>query len=142
MTTPAEQRAAIDTAIAISERFLFGDLARVVMGEIKAQQIPWGALPENEQQKVINRVQERLMEATVQVVRLVAGKARPTVQATVESVTFKDGVKTTLVFSKHQADRHAIADAAGQDVLLVLPVFESVLGGDMPAADKDQQALL
>lgn len=75
-------------------------------------------------------------------VQIIAGKTRPTAQAEIESVLFKDGVKVVLTFSKSAADRHAIADAAGNSVLLVLPDYESVLGGDAPKADKDQPELV
>lgn len=138
MTTENERKA-LST---ISERFLFGDLQKMIIGEIKQQQIPWGALPEKEQQKVIDRVTESAEKAVREVVRIIAGKARPIVEADVESVTFKDGVKVTLTFSRSAADRHAIADSAGQMVLLVLPNYDEVLGGEAPKADKDQPALV
>jgi hypothetical protein len=48
----------------------------------------------------------------------------------------------TLTFSKGAADRHAIADAAGAVVLLLLPRYDEVLGGDVPRADKDQPELV
>jgi hypothetical protein len=135
--TPAE-RAALKS---ISEKFLYGDLLKIIMDEIRQQSVPWGALPEKEQQKVIDRVTERTEKTVREVVRIIASKTRPTVQADVESVTFKDGVKVTLTFSKAAADRHAIADSAGRNVLLVLPDYESALGGDVPIADKDQPGL-
>lgn len=125
----------------VSEKFLFGDLLKIMMAEIRQISIPWGALPEKEQQKVIDRVTERTEEVVREVVRIIASAARPTVQADVESVMFKDGVKVTLTFSKAAADRHAIADAAGSQVLLVLPNYGAALGGDAPKADKDQPEL-
>jgi hypothetical protein len=138
LTTDSERKALKE----ISERFLFGDLQKMIIGEIKQQVVPWGALPEAEQQKVINRVAEHTEKAIREVVQIIAGKARPTVIASVESVTFKDGVKVALTFPRSQGDRHAIADAQGSDVLLVLPDYESALGGDAPKAEKDQPELV
>lgn len=125
----------------ISEKFLFGDLLKFMVGELKQMSIPWGALPEKDQQRIIDRLQERTASTVREVVEIIAGKARPTVQASIESVLFKDGVKVTLTFSKFQVDRHAIADASGGAVLLVLPDYEAALGGDAPKADKDQAEL-
>lgn len=127
---------------AVSEKFMFGDLLKFMVGEIKLLSVPWATLPEKEQQKVIDRITERTEKTVKECVRIIAGKARPTVQADIESVMFKDGVKVTLTFSKSAGDRHAIADAAGGSVLLILPDYEPVLGGDAPKADKDQPALL
>jgi len=138
MTTSAEREALLE----ISERFLFGDLMKFMVGEVKQLVIPWGALPEDEQQKIIDRMRERTEKTVREVVKIIAAKARPQVQADIESVLFKDGVKVTLTFSKAAADRHAIADAAGASVLLVLPDYGPVLGGDMPTADPQQPSLL
>lgn len=126
----------------VTEKFLFGDLLKFTMDEIRQLSVPFAVLPEKEQQKVIDRVRERTEKTVKEVVRIVAGKARPTVQADIESVLFKDGVKVTLTFNKSAGDRHAIADAAGSAVLLILPDYEPVLGGDVPKADKDQPELV
>ncbi len=138
MSTPAEQQA----LKAVSEKFMFGDLLKVVNEEIRQQVVPWGALPEKEQQKVLDRVSERVERVVRECVQIIASKARPTVMANIESVTFKDGVKVQLTFPKSQADRHAIADAQGNDVLLVLPDYETALGGEGPKAQKDQAELV
>lgn len=137
MSTP--EQAALK---AISEKFLFGDLQKIIIGEIKQLSLPWSTLPEKEQRKVIDRVAERTEKCVREVVAIIACKARPTVQADIESVLFKDGVKVTLSFPKSAADRHAIADAAGASVFLVLPDYASVLGGEGPKAEKDQPSLV
>jgi hypothetical protein len=64
---------------AVSEKFLFGDLQKVIIGEIKQLVLPWSTLPEKEQQKVIDRVAERTEKAVREVVAIIAGKTRPTV---------------------------------------------------------------
>jgi len=138
VSTPAEREA----LKSISEKFLFGDLLKFMMGEIRQQAVPFNVLTEKEQQKFFYRVTERTEKTVREVVQIIAGKARPTAQAEIESVLFKDGVKVVLTFSKSAADRHAIADAAGNSVLLVLPDYEAVLGGDGPKAEKDQPELV
>lgn len=143
-TSPPIDKAAVEREHirAISEKFMFGDLLKFMVSEIKQLSVPWCILPESDQQRIINRLTERTESTVREVVQIIAGKARPTVQASIESVRFKDDVKVTLTFSKFQVDRHAIADAAGSGVLLVLPEYDEVLGGDVPKADKDQPELV
>jgi len=130
--TPSEARQ-------ISEKFLLGDLIRVFMTEFKSMPpVSFGMLPEAEQKKIIDRVTQALTEAVRETVQIIAATGRPAVQADIESVLFKDGIKVVLKMSKHMADRHHIADAEGQGVMLVLPMYEQHLGGDMPKADPDQ----
>lgn len=82
MSTPAEQQA----LKSVSEKFLF---LKFMMDEIRQQAVPWGALPEKEQQKVIDRVRERTEKTVREVVQIIAGKARPTAQAEIESVLWR-----------------------------------------------------
>ena len=145
MATQDEKAAAKQEAAyvaEVSEKFLFGDLQKLIIGEMKLLAAPWDKTPEKEQKKVIDRVKERTEKAVREVVAIIAGKARPTVSADIESVLFKDGVKVTLTFSRAEADRHAIADASGGCVLLVLPDYASALGGEPPKAEKDQRELV
>lgn len=119
-----------------SARFLTGDLIKICVEQIRQQQVPWGALPEKEQQKVIDRVTDVCSKAAREAAKIVAGLGRPTVQAEIESVTFKDGIKIVLTMSKSQAERHAIADAQGDGVLLVLPDYAAIAGGEPPKPDR------
>jgi hypothetical protein len=125
----------------ISEKFLFGDLLKMMVNEIRSLSVPFSVLTEAQQQQIIERVRLRTEQSVREVVRIITGKARPVVEAQIESVLFKDGVKVQLTFSRQQGDRHALADAAGDSVLLVLPQYGEVLGGDVPRADKDQPEL-
>lgn len=124
-----------------SARFLTGDLIKVCIEQLRQQQVPWGALPEKEQQETIDRVTVVCSKAAREAVKIIAGLGRPAVQAEIESTTFKDGIKVVLTMSKQQADRHAIADATGSGVLLVLPKYDAIAGGAPPKADPDQPRL-
>ena len=77
-------------------RFLTGDLVKVCLEQIRQQSIPWGALPEDEQQEVIDRITEVATNAARQAVSLIAALGRPSAHAEIESVTFKDGIKIIL----------------------------------------------
>jgi hypothetical protein len=127
--------------IKISEKFLLGDLLKVVMQEMRTMPFSWAMLPEKDQQKIIDRVKEKTEEAVRQTVKMIAADARPHLVADVESVTFKDGIKAVLSVAKQAADRHELSDAVGTMVLIVLPHIEKHLGGEAPKADKDQPDL-
>ena len=60
----------------ISEKFMLGSLLKLMIGEIKLQSVPWGALPENEQQIVINRVTARCEKAIRETVLRGAASSR------------------------------------------------------------------
>lgn len=128
--------------IEISEKFLLGDLLKVVMQEIRQMPFAWATLPEKDQQKIIDRVTDKAREAVRQTVKIIAADARPHLVADVEQVVFKDGIKAVLSIAKQAADRHELSDAVGQMVLIVLPHVEKHLGGEKPEADKDQPDLL
>lgn len=127
--------------IKVTEKFLLGDLLKVCMSEIKLMPFALGMLPEKDQQKVIDRMTDKVTDAVRQVVKIIAADGRPHLVADVESVTFKDGIKCQLLIAKQSADRHELADATGTMVLIVLPHIERHLGGEPPVADKDQPEL-
>ena len=143
-TQPAAEDPAPDvvTPEISSARFLTGDLIKVCIAEIKQLQIGYTMLPEKEQQKVIDRVTEVCKRASREATKIIAGLGRPSVSAEIESVTFKDGIKVVITMSKSQADRHAIADAQGDTVLLVLPPYDAIAGGEPPKPAPDQGRLL
>lgn len=131
-----------ENVIQISEKFLLGDLVKVAVSEIRGMPFAWGVLPEKDQQKIIDRITERFSEAVRQAVKIIAAESRAHLVADVDSVTFKDGIKVTLKVSKASEDRHELADATGQMVLIVLPQVDKFLTGEIPKAEPDQRELL
>lgn len=138
----AAEKAEFESGSAISRRFLLGDLTKAVMREIQEIQIPWGALDEKGQQKVIDRVGQHVKEAVRKVVDIIVADGKMAEQVVIESVLFKDGVKLVVQMSKLAEGRHAIADAAGGRALLVLPDADKYMKGDAPKASPDQPDLL
>lgn len=126
----------------LAAKWLVGDLSKIVVDELKAQQLPWSTLPEESQAKAIARIVESVKTSVRKAVMLIATVNRPSAHAEIESVLFKDGIKVQLTMSKQMADRHAIADAQGRSILLVLPDYEATEGGDAPKAEKNQADLL
>lgn len=137
----AERAAAEAEARVLSGRFMWGELCDCIVDELKRQVVPWGAIPESQQNETIQRIGERVRKVTIQAIDIIAGANRPTVTAEVAKVTFGNGIQVALKLSKLQPDRHAIADATGRACLLVLPEYDYILDGDAPRADSDQLRL-
>ncbi|MTI13809.1 DNA translocase FtsK [Sansalvadorimonas verongulae] len=125
-------------AIDVAETTMLGDLIKVVVDEMKAMPDVWQKLPEVQQQEVIDRVQKQCQSAVVQAVHIIASQDRATLNATVDTVTFKDGVKAVLKMPGNTPGRHDLADAEGEIVMIVIPETEAYLGGETPEADPDQ----
>lgn len=126
------------TVTQISERFLLGDLVKMVINELKQLQLGWGMTPERQQELIIERVTNNVRNAVIDVTKIIAANGRPHLEAEVEQVVFKDGIKAVLQISKTMAERHVLSDAVGSMVLIVIPEIDKHLGGDAPKADKNQ----
>lgn len=118
-----------------------GDLVKVVIDELKASGT-WQKLAQLDQDRTLERVDERVREAVAEAVRIIAADDRPTLLAKVESVMFKGTVKATLALEKSNPARHDLADSHGQEVLLVIPYGDRYLGGEKPKSEPNQRAML
>lgn len=100
--------------------FVARDLLQSLVLEIKLLQRPWDALPQAEQDEMIERLRKQVLDNVRQALGLIVADERAVMPATVESVTFKDGIKAVLKISKHAAARHDLADHEGQDLIIVM----------------------
>ena len=126
----------------ISEKFLLGDLIRFMLAEIK--QLPpvsFSMLPEKEQQQIIDAITDRTREAVRQVVRIISTRGQTAVAGEITGVAFKGNVSCSIAIAKSDANRLALADSVGAPALIVLPEYAAFLGGDLPAAERDQGEL-
>lgn len=121
---------------------MLGDLMACLIDEFKQAPDVWQKMPEHQQQDVIYRVQQRVQENIRAAVEIIASANRPTIVATVESVTVKEGIKAVVTLPKSDAQRHNLFDAAGQTVLLIVAGAGEFYGGaDQVKADPDQAPL-
>jgi hypothetical protein len=96
------------------------DLLEALVLEIKLLERPWDAMPQAQQDELIERLRRRLLDNMRKAIAAIVSDQRPVLPATVESVTFKDGIKATLKISKHAVGRHDLADCEGSDVIIVI----------------------
>lgn len=124
----------------IAAETMHGDLMSAILDEVKALDMPWHLQSQNDQQDIIERVDNRVRALVARCVEIIASNARPTITATLESVTVKDGIKAQLTMSRAAVQRHDLIDAQGSQVMLVI-VTDDYSGGERPRAQPDQRPL-
>jgi hypothetical protein len=132
-----------ENQIQIGETTMLGDLMKVVIEQLKVMPKPWDALSEKEQQEFLNRVELQVADAIRQAVRIITARGQTNVPATVDSVTFKDGVKAVLKLVSLTEGAIDLAKAEGSIVSIIIPNTDDLIGGDdgKPKADPDQRAM-
>lgn len=120
---------------------LFGDVRDALLDRLRNMKRPWHKMNEDEQRELVAGVESGVRHLIQAVVNIVGSEGRKTMAGTLKSVTVKDGFKATIVFSKTDPERHALIDAEGMPVLLVVAGSEQFMGGDPADIDRDQQDL-
>lgn len=127
----------------IARSTMIGDLVQAVIDEMKAAPTVWQKMDEISQQDVIDRVRRRVAYNVTQAIHIIASDERPTIVANLEQITVKNGVKAVMQLSKKDPSFHDLADATGEDLLIVLPHVEQYTGQEVSIeADPDQPPLL
>lgn len=125
--------------VSIAAETMLGDLMALVVDELKALPRPWQQLAQVDQSIVIGRAEARCRAAVGACTRLIASRNFPSVGATVESVTFKGGVKAVLTMHKSDG-AHQLADEEGGTVRIVFASAEEFAGTKTaPKAEPDQR---
>lgn len=115
------------TSIAINSAG--ANLLRALLQQVDQLQKPMQQLSQSEQQKVIFHLREAVETCVKKLVETFAAAEFARIPATVESVTFKDGVKAVLQLSKGEIGTHALADATGNQALVVIANHREFLEG-------------
>ena len=125
----------------IAESTFVGDLMRVVVDILKAAPKTWQELSETEQETYLNSIEAQVKHVSQKAIRILSSAGRTSLVAEVDSVTFKDGVKAVMKLPKCLPGVYDLADAEGQEVLIVVSGAEALLHShDLPEADPDQPA--
>lgn len=102
---------------------------------------PWQEMTEEEQRELADRIQNSCRYAIVQAVSIIAAGGFETVSGELEKVTIKDTYQCVINISKHTEARHAIADATGSVIKMIVANTDQYMGGDAPVIDPDQPEL-
>ena len=121
---------------------LAGKLLALCVSQLEALKTPWNMTSEKNQQISLDKMREVVEREVRRAVMVIATERAPRLTATVESVTFKDGIKAVLTLDKHSEGRHDLADSEGTTVLIVMANPEQFSGGmEKTGAAPDQNAL-
>lgn len=136
-----ESKAAKDT-MGMTASSIGADLLQALVQEVKLLPDVWPKLSQKKQDDVIERLRKRVMHNVQMATHLIASDGRICVQAELEQITVKDGIKGVIIMSKNDPNRHLIMDAQGKTVLLALADAEDHMG-DIAAVrgEPDQRAM-
>lgn len=142
-TKKDEQKPAGNTAVLEFARTeLSGRLMQVVIGNLEKMKTPWAHTSEKNQEIALNAMRQLVDQAVTQAVMVINSERKPRLNATVDSVTFKDEIKATLTLGKSTEGRHSLADAAGSTICIILANPEQfTTGGDKVKPQPDQKQL-
>lgn len=119
-----------------------GDLLKALVQEIRLLPDPWVKMSKSKQDDVIDRLRIRVEDSVRMAVHLIASEGRATADATLEQVTFKNGIKAVFNLSKSCPARHDLADSEGKLCLIVVADAGQHMGGlDDVQGEADQRAM-
>lgn len=119
-----------------------GDLLKALVQEIRLLPEPWVKMPKAKQDDVIERLRMRVEDMVRMAVHLIASEGRAVADATLEQVTFKNGIKAVFNLSKSCPARHDLADSEGKLCLIVVADAGQHMGGlDDVKGESDQRAM-
>lgn len=106
----------------LAVRTLAGDVRDAILHRLKHEQDkrPWDERSEDEQRRTINQITETAETLVRGVVRLIGSEALPALPGILASITVKDGIKAVMELSRSDENRHALYDAEGRQVMIVL----------------------
>lgn len=129
--------------VTIAREFILGEVMKAAMKQIRSAPKAWQAMKEQEQARMLAELQADVTEAIDAVVRIISSDNRVHFRAMCEKVAFSaNGVKAALGLHNTK-EAHALADAASNEVLIVIPNGAQYLGlgSTAPTPEKDQKAL-
>lgn len=131
-----------EQAVEIAADTLTGDVRDFILDRLKHEQNkrPWHERSEAEQRETVHAVEAAVQRVVRQAIELLASNGRPTIKATVEQVVIKEGIKAVLTLPRSSEQRHALADATGFTVLLVVADPANFTGEREPVAITPDQA--
>jgi len=117
-----EKGAAVDTegAATFWSKSLVSDLRDAMLEAFKHRQKPWQQMPESEQRDVAGSLEFAAETFVRDALAQMMSVDLPSIRATLEQVTIKDGIKAVLTIPQQAEHRHALSDATGSVVMIVI----------------------
>jgi hypothetical protein len=118
------------------------NLLQALVQEIKLLPTVWSKIDQSKQNEVIAHLRNRVETNVKMAVHLISAEGRTAVAGDLDQITIKDGVKAVIKFSASAAALHALYEASGKSVLVVVANPAQHTGGmDAIQGDSDQHAM-
>ncbi len=124
----------------IAAKTLTGDIRDFLLDRLKNFQKPWVSMGEAEQRESINQTKEAAEHLVKKACRIISSEGRKVIEATVEQVIVKDGIKATMKCTNTFDALHELGGATGQIVLIVTSGAQDFVGEQAPALPIPDQA--
>ncbi|MAY41713.1 MULTISPECIES: DNA translocase FtsK [unclassified Neptuniibacter] len=134
-----------DDILVTSCHTMQADLMGTITSMMKAMPDVWQKMSEETQQDFIDSIDKQTAELVEKCVKMIAADNRSYVEAKVEQVVFKGAIEAKLkVFGGASSGAHDLADATGQQVMILLPEMEQYESSDdmKPSAQPDQADII
>lgn len=109
-----------DVVTDVAARTLGKALLQALKDEIAAVPDVWQKMTSAAQAPVLDRLAARIEHEVGRAIRILAAGDRPTITATLESVTIKEGAKLALKVGTISEELHVLLDQVGSAVLVTL----------------------
>ena len=111
-------------------RTLAGDVRDFLLDRQKHDHsaLPWNLRGEDEQQRAIDQAEAAAQALVGRVFALVQSQGRPVVVGKLKEVKKKDGFEAKIAVDGLAPLRHALIDATGKEILIVLADSDAVMG--------------
>jgi len=126
-----------------TEQTVGADLLAAVIDEVKALPDVWQKLNREKQQDVIDRMRRRVESQVKEAVLRIASQERPSIKAILGEEKTKTAIEAKITMSREDPQRHALRDAVGKTVLIVvIDPEDHTEGMEGIEADPDQADLI
>ena len=131
----------VEAVIDLATETLTGDIRDFILDRLRHEQSkrPWHERSEADQRDTVHQVESAVRDVVRRAVELISARGLRTIKATLEQVTVKDGITGKIVMSKFDEQRHALVDATGATVLIVVADPEDFTGERAPVEIKADQ---
>lgn len=120
MTETAEPRPPAQDTVAMTAATMAHDIVAAQLQELRSLPDHWSRLSAEVQQKAIERMKERASSMVKTAIAFMTTSDFKAVPATIQYVKSKKGISAGITINKDAVYRHALFDAEGRQVLIVI----------------------
>ena len=137
-----DQPSPMDAVAASAERDLGAKLIEAALEQIRVLPRPWQAMPEKEQQDVLDRLASRVQDAVRDAILALATRGHRYIRCKLEQIAIKDKAKAQLILPNSVVDEDMVEAVGSSVILIVATNFDEADKIVAPRAEPDQADLL